>query len=101
MGKHEVLLSAEKFAEEMLGTHDEQIIRWIDDQMRWRQTLVDRYRMEIDVMQQRKAVLQKQIAERAADRARAHAEGDTALGDPEQTQEFEVPAGPESEEREG
>lgn len=79
MGRHMDLKTPEEFALEILGTAQQQHKRWLEDQIRWRQRLVDQYTVELTAL--RKTLLGVVEAEATA----------TAEIDPEQTQEFTAP----------
>lgn len=51
MGRHQPTdYSAEKFAEEVMGTATEQTVKWYEREIAWRERLVAQYSQEIDVL---------------------------------------------------
>jgi len=96
MGRRAKTQTPEQFAAEILGTADEQTIRWLEDQIHWREELVHGYQIELDVLRTRLETVRAGKSAREGkvelrkEGLHLHKEGLRGTGDPEETQEFHV-----------
>jgi hypothetical protein len=61
--------SPSEFAEEVMGSADEQLCRWYEKEMAWRQALVDQYDQELLVLREHFRPIQERMEARETLRA--------------------------------